>query len=477
MRPFLRAFGLALLSLALLFTSALTAQDEDDANDAIDAPGTSGVLLEIRGAIGPATSDFFVRALEEAQERAASLVVVELDTPGGLDTAMRDMIQAILSAPMPVVMYVSPSGARAASAGTYLLYASHIAAMAPATNLGAATPVSIGGSPPASPPVEEPSRPTATDDEEADKDDADERPAPAGTAMERKAVNDAVAYIRSLAELRGRNADWAEEAVRTGASLSARQAVERNVADLVANDIADLMAQIDGRTVRVPAGEVTIQSAGLVLERIETDWRTRLLAVLTNPTVAYLLMLVGIYGLLFEGYNPGAIVPGVVGAICLLLALFAFQVLSVNYAGLALILLGVLLIVAEAFVPSFGALGLGGIVAFVIGSVILLDPDVPGFAVARPLIGAMGFVGGLATLGIATFAVRSRRTPVVTGREQLLHETAIALADFDREGSVRLHGEIWNAVARAPVTAGQRLRVVRVDGLTLEVEPFSDRPS
>lgn len=467
---------LSLVSACLLLVTAGTlvrAADPEDPGSASQAPG---LLLEIHDAIGPATSDFFVRALERAREQAAPLVIVELDTPGGLDTAMRDMIQAILQAPMPVVMYVSPSGARAASAGTYLMYASHVAAMAPATNLGAATPVSIGGSPPATPAPQQP--PAESDDSDDTRDKEASRPAePAGSAMERKAVNDAVAYLRSLAELRGRNADWAEEAVRSGASLSANEALDRKVIDLIAADLPELLAQIDGRTVKLPSGESTIHSAGLVLEKLEADWRTQLLAVLTNPTVAYLLMLIGIYGLLFEGYNPGAILPGVVGAICLLLALFAFQILSVNYAGLALILLGVLLIIAEAFVPSFGALGLGGIIAFVIGSVILLDSDVPGLEVARPLIGAMGFIGGLATLGIVTFAVRSRQKPVVTGREQLLHETATALSDFDTQGTVRLHGEIWNAVTRSKVTAGQRLRVVGVDGLTLEVEPLGDRPA
>jgi membrane-bound serine protease (ClpP class) len=388
---------------------------------------------------------------------------------------MRDMIQAILAAPMPIVMYVAPSGARAASAGTYLLYASHVAAMAPATNLGAATPVSIGGPTPAAPGAGDHG---SSPDEEQDGESPPAAAKPAapepGGAMERKAVNDAVAYIRSLAELRGRNADWAEEAVRGAASLSAQQALELGVVDLIAEGVPDLLEQIDGRQVKVASGEITIESGSLVLERVEMDWRTRLLAVITNPTTAYLLMLVGIYGLLLEGYNPGAILPGVVGAISLLLALFAFQVLSVNYAGLALILLGVLLIVAEAFAPSFGALGLGGIIAFVIGSIVLLDTDIPGLAIARPLIAAMGFVGGLATLGIVTFAVRSRDRPIVAGREQLLHETAVALCDFDREGTVRLHGEIWQARSAQSVVAGQRLRIVAVEGLTLTVEPLPD---
>jgi membrane-bound serine protease (ClpP class) len=432
----------------------------------------AGVLIPVTGAIGPATSDFFVRQLRAAQESGARLVVMRIDTPGGLETAMRDMIQAILGADVPVVAFVGPSGARAASAGTYLMYASHVAAMAPATNLGAATPVQIGGAPsggddaPAPAPRQRPS-----------KDDAPEAEEPArapGSAMERKAVNDSVAYLRGLAELRGRNADWAERAVREGASLPADEALAANVIDLVAADLPALLRAIDGRVVKLQSRETTLQTAGIVLREVQPDWRTELLQLITNPNVAYLLMLIGIYGLLLEGYNPGSVLPGVVGAISLLLALFAFQVLSVNYAGLALIALGVMLIVAESFVPSFGTLGLGGIVAFVFGSVMLLDSDVPGFSIAWQLIATMGFAGSLLLLGIVSFAVRARRRPVVSGHEGMLLARAEALEAFDRQGLVRVQGELWNAVTATPVRAGQRLRIVRVDGLTLQVEPAGD---
>jgi membrane-bound serine protease (ClpP class) len=384
---------------------------------------------------------------------------------------MRDMIQAILAADVPVVTFVAPSGARAASAGTYLLYASHVAAMAPATNLGAATPVQIGGSPAEPQPPATRPRSEAPRDKDAGGQDEPARP---GSAMERKAVNDSVAYLRGLAELRGRNVDWAERAVREGASLPADEALAANVVDLVVSDLPELLRAIDGRPVKLQSRETVIRTQGIVLREVETDWRTELLQLVTNPNVAYLLMLIGIYGLLLEGYNPGSIVPGVVGAISLLLALFAFQVLSVNYAGLALIALGVLLIVAESFVPSFGALGLGGIVAFVIGSVMLLDNDVPGYDIAWPLIAGMGLVGSLVLLGIVSFAVRARRRPVVSGREGLLREHAEAVEAFDHRGLVRVHGELWNATSRAPVAAGQRLRIVRIDGLTLEVEPDPD---
>jgi membrane-bound serine protease (ClpP class) len=428
------------------------------------------VLIPVTGPIGPGTSDFFVRQLQAAEESGAHFVVLRLDTPGGLETSMRDMIQAILAAKVPVVAFVGPSGARAASAGTFLMYASHVAAMAPATNLGAATPVAIGAPAPGR---EEPApraEPKKPQDETDDKPPSD----PPRNASERKAVNDSVAYIRGLAELRGRNVEWGELAVREGASLPADEALAANVIDLVATDLADLLRRIDGRTVELPSGPVKLATSGIVLREVEPDWRTQLLQLVTNPNIAYLLMLIGIYGLLLEGYNPGAVVPGVVGAISLLLALFAFQVLSVNYAGLALIALGILLIVAEAFVPSFGTLGLGGIVAFVFGSILLLDNDVPGFAIAWPLIGAMALAGSLVLLALVTFAMRARRVPVVSGRDAMLRERAEAVESFERQGLVRVQGELWQAVTRTPLQAGQRLRIVDIKGLVLEVEPISD---
>jgi membrane-bound serine protease (ClpP class) len=431
----------------------------------------NGVLVPVAGPIGPATSDYFVRQLQAAEQSGARLLVMRIDTPGGLDTAMRDMIQAILASDVPVIAYVAPSGARAASAGTYLMYASHVAAMAPATNLGAATPVQIGGG------GEQPGRAEPRDGKGDGKTSPSEggRPVP-GSASERKAVNDAVAYLRGLAELRGRNVDWAERAVRDGASLPADEALAAGVIDVIATDLPELLRAVNGRVVKLEKREVTLDTSGLVLRETQPDWRTELLQLITNPNVAYLLMLIGIYGLLLEGYNPGTVLPGVVGAISLLLALFAFQVLSVNYAGLALIALGVLLIVAESFVPSFGTLGLGGIVAFVFGSIMLLDRDVPGFGIAWQLIAVMALAGALLLLGIVSFAVKARRRPVVSGREGLLREFAEAVDAFDRHGLVRVHGELWNAVTRVPVHAGQQLRIVRIDGLTLEVEPVAQRP-
>ncbi len=425
----------------------------------------TAVRLEIRGAIGPATSNYVIKGIEHAEAIDAALVIIEMDTPGGLDSAMRDMIKAILNSTVPVATFVSPSGSRAASAGTYILYASHIAAMAPATNLGAATPVQIGGGRPANPFA---SKPTA----EPSPDNGEPQPAADGkTAMEHKQINDAVAYIRGLAELRGRNADWAERAVRSAASLSATQALEKNVIDLVAESVPALLAAIDGRTVRVANADRVLATTDLIIEPFEADWRTRLLATLTNPNIAYLLMLIGIYGLLLEGYHPGAILPGVVGAICMLLALFAFQVLPVNYAGLALIILGVVLIIAESFVPSFGVLGFGGVAAFVFGSIILLDTDVPGMQIARSLIVGIALAASLLLLALVYALMKIRRRTPVSGAESMLGQVAEALEDFEGNGVVFIRGERWNAHCDVPVRKGDKVRITGMQGLLVDVAP------
>jgi membrane-bound serine protease (ClpP class) len=431
-------------------------------------PPGSATVLEIRGAIGPATARYVVQGLQTAQAGHSPLVVLELDTPGGLDSAMREIIQAILASDMPVVAYVSPSGARAASAGTYILYASHVAAMAPATNLGAATPVSIGGEQSPSPPVPA-LAPAARDAAPGDGKDA--KASTPSSAMERKVVNDASAYIRSLAELRGRNAEWAESAVRGAASLSASAALKEHVIDLIAADLPDLLRQLDGRAVHLADRSVTLATRDLRVVHARPDWRTQLLAVITNPTVAYGLMLIGIWGLLLEGYNPGAVLPGVAGSVCLLLALFAFQILSVNYAGLALVMLGVGLIVAEFFYPAYGSLGVGGLIAFVVGSLILFDSDVPGLRIGRPLIGAFATAGALVIAAIVYLASRARRHPVVTGARGMIGASAEVLADFSSAGRVRYGGELWQARSSVPLRAGELARIVKVEGLTLWVEP------
>ncbi|MEA3177775.1 MAG: hypothetical protein QOI59_1298 [Gammaproteobacteria bacterium] len=437
-------------------------------------------VLEINGAIGPATSRYITKGIETARLSGSRVVVLQIDTPGGLDSSMRDIIRAILASPIPVVSYVSPSGARAASAGTYILYASHVAAMAPATNLGAATPVSIGGGnergsghsddgPGEKPPTKTPEQPA----EPASGQQSAKQPEtpPSESPMERKILNDAVAYIRGLAELRGRNADWAEQAVRGAASLSANAALKQNVIDVVAHDIPDLLSQIDGREVRVGNNLMKLATRDLAVTNLKPDWRVELLSVITNPTIAYGLLLIGIYGLLFEGYNPGAVFPGVVGAISLLIALFAFQILSVNYAGLALVAVGVGMIVAEFFFPTFGSLGLGGLIAFIVGSLILFDTDIPGMNIGLPVIAAIATVGGLVIVATAWIASGSLRRPVVTGVQTMVGAPAEVIETFAERGRVRYGGEIWNALSSSAVLAGQIVRITRVDGLTVWVEP------
>lgn len=442
------------------------------------AVGTAA-LIEIQDAIGPATSGYFDKAHRQAVGSGASLIVLRIDTPGGLDTAMREIIKIILNSPIPVVGFVAPGGARAASAGTYILYACHVAAMAPATNLGAATPVPVGGSFPVKDKDNEPTdgKPAGQsgDKPEARKAKNDEGAPELVDAMQRKMINDAVAYIRSLAEKRGRNADWAERAVRRAASLSAEKAREQKVVDLLAEDVGDLLKKIDGRKVVTPAGEIVLRSAALTVEKIEPDWRMKFLLVITNPTVAYVLLLIGIYGLLLEGYHPGAILPGVAGAISLLLAMFAFQMLPVNYVGLALILLGVVLMIAEALVPSFGAMGFGGIGALVFGSIMLMDIDVPGYGVNRGIIAGIAS-GAAALMGLTLYLLwRSRRAPVVSGDRTLVGHTVEILEPIESEGWGLVAGENWRVRTRVPLKPGDRARVAAIDGLTLIVETESQQ--
>jgi len=454
--------------LIAVFVPALSiAQEKTQPLPSTDiAAGTTGqlaIVLDVLGPIGPATADFVTGSLKKAATRNAELVIIRMDTPGGLDASTRDIVKAILNSPVPVATLVTPGGARAASAGTYILYASHIAAMSPATNVGAATPVSIiGGQQPGQ--KQEPGE--NEENSEAATDTID--------TMSRKAINDSVAYVRGLANKHGRNADWAELAVREAASITAEEALEIGVIDLIASDVGDLLEQIHGRTVEVQGRDRVLDTSSLTVEQLEPDWKSELLGVITSPTIAYMLLLIGVYGLFFEGYNPGAIFPGVIGAICLLIALYAFQLLPVNYAGFGLIILGILLMIGEALAPSFGVLGIGGVIAMVIGSIILIDTDVPGFMISRPLIGAIALVSSFGLMAIIGIAMKARRRPVVSGREELLGSQGTALLDFEHSGSVFVHSERWSAVTGSPLREGQAVVVTGIDGLTLKVRPLEE---
>ena len=449
------------------------------------ADGTA-ILLDLDGALGVATAEYIIDGIDDAQERNANLIIIRMDTPGGLMEPMRDIVQSILGSSVPVVTYVSPGGARADSAGTYILLASHVAAMAPTTHLGAATPVSLMGDDkkddsnpfnPFAPPSSEDEQEDSEEAEEAEENgeaESDEAPSIPGGAMNRKVMNDAIAYIRGLAEAHGRNADWAEDAVRTAATLTATEALEQNVIDLIAANQAELLAAVNGREVSVNNNPFTIEAEALTVEKIEPGWRLKVLGAIAQPEIAILLLMVGLYGLLFEGYNPGAIIPGVAGVICLLLAAYALQVLPVNYVGLALILVGLALITAEAFVPSFGALGIGGIAAIIFGLIMMFDSGIPGFGISIAFVTGVALVAGLLLLWLLSYLVKARRQGAVSGRDRIVGGHAVAIESFVGEGKVWLEGESWSAVSKLPVEKDQVVLVQDLDGLTLTVEPVSE---
>jgi membrane-bound serine protease (ClpP class) len=433
-------------------------------------------ILSINGAIGPATTDYLVRSMSRAQALGAAAVIITMDTPGGLDAATRDIIKAILSSPIPVMTFIHPAGARAASAGTYILYASHIAAMTPSTTLGAATPVSIGV-----PTL--PSRPatpiSTTSDEEGDKEVSDERAYDEytpQTTMERKVVNDAVAFIRGLAKRHHRNEEWAEKAVRQAATLTANEALQKKVIDIVAVDINDLLVQVNRREVQMETDTQILISEGLTVVNYAPDWRNQLLAVITDPQIAYILLMIGIYGLVLEGYNPGALVPGVIGGICLITAFYALQVLPVNYAGLALIILGVLLIVAETMAPSLGILGIGGVISTTLGSVLLIDSDVPGMQISYKLIGSFAIISSIVVLAILIVVGRSLRMKRIPINQAMIGQIGIVESFTQGEGLIHIAGERWQVTSHHTLQAGQQVRVILEDGLMLNVDPIDVEP-
>ncbi len=417
------------------------------------------IVLDVNGVIGPAIADYVARGLRSARQSEAGIVILRMNTPGGLDSSMREINAAILASPVAVATYVAPNGARAASAGTYIAYASSIAAMAPGTNIGAATPIQVGG-PSFSPGGGR--RPASQ---------SKENPAEPEDTLSRKMVNDAAAYIRGLAELHGRNADWAVEAVRAAASLSASEALKLHVIDAIADDIPDLLRQIDGRDVWVAGKTERLMTAGLDILMVPPDWRTEMLAIITNPNVAFILMLLGVYGLLFEFLNPGAVAPGLVGALSLLVALYALNLLPVNYAGAALVILGIALMVAEVHIGSLGLIGIAGAVAFVIGAILMFPSRAPGFALSLPLVAAAA-AGSIAFfLLILAMLLRARHRAVMTGAEALLGAEGEAVFWQGTEGRVRVLSEIWRARSADPLAPGARVRVIARDGLTVVVEP------
>ena len=418
---------------------------------------STAILLEVKGPIGPPSVSYIERALKDAASRQSPLLILQLDTPGGLDASMRKIIQLLMISPVPVVTFVAPSGARAASAGTYIVYASHLAAMAPGTNLGAATPVKLGG-------VHAPGTPGS---------DTDNLSSSVGSDMQRKIINDAEAYLRSLAQLRGRNVEWAVQAVRNAESLSAEEALQKNVIDIVATHVPDLLAQLDGKKIKLIHQTQVLRTSGLKINKIEPDWHTQLLSFITNPNVAYILMLIGIYGLIFEFATPGTLIPGIVGAVSLMLSLYAFQVLPISYAGFALMLFGLALMIAEAFAPSFGILGLGGGLAFIIGSIFLMDTSAPGYGISPALVGTLGLLNLAFFAFVLGAVIQARKRPVVTGAGIMIGTKAVALEDFDSEGKVKTRGEIWQARSPVPVQAEQDLKITGTDGLVLLVTPLN----
>ncbi len=409
------------------------------------------IKLEIKGTIGPASSYYLKEGMAVALKQNAQMMLIELDTPGGLSTSMREMIQEITNSTFPVIMYVSPKGARAASAGTYLLYASHVAAMAPGTNLGAATPVNL------MPAAKNPDLNTS-----------------GPSTLEKKAINDAMAYIKSLAELNDRNVSWALEAVKEAKSISAKDALRFGVIDLMAENTHELLKKLEGRSVTVSGKSLILRTKGAVIKPFEADWKTQFLSIITNPNIAYIFLLIAIYGIFFELMNPGGIFPGVIGVIAGVIALYALNMIPFNYAGLLLIILGIAFMVAEVFIAGFGILGMGGVASFAFGSLLLFDAETLGSGISIPLIIAFSLVSLGFFIFVLRFLLHSRSVKVVTGMDEMVGATAEVLESMKDEYRVRCHSEIWYATSDSVLEVGQNVRVESLSGLVLHVKPIEE---
>ena len=430
MREYLKPLLLCMGLLVLLSTSLFAANNK-------------AILLDIDGAIGPATQDYIKRGLLTAQRNHASAVILQINTPGGLESATRNINEAIIASPVPVIAYVAPAGARAASAGTFIMYASHIAAMAPGTNIGAASPIDLASI---------------------------ETTRPARTA-EKKMMSDATAYLQSLAELRDRNISFATQAVRNSASISADEAMRTKVINIVANNYPELLQKADGQKINLDGREAKVLTTkNMEIETITPDWRYRFLTFITNPNVAYLMMLLAIYGLFFELSNPGLVLPGVAGFISLLIVLYAFQLMPIDYVGLTLILVGIAFMIFEVFISSFGVLGIGGVIAFIIGSIMLFDTEDPHFMLALPLVLAMSILSSAFFLLVLNLAIRSHKRAIITGQEGLIGSHGTVLSVDNERLVVRVMGEIWDAKSTNTLKPGNKVRVTDVQGLVLTVE-------
>ena len=476
-------FWRTIIFVSLVFTVPLAAALDTAGEDKADDGRAVVAHIIVDGPITPVSADYIQKQVAKAQSEGLDLVVLELDTPGGLVSSTRDIVKTILGSEVPIAVYVSPPGARAASAGVFITMAAHVAAMAPGTNIGAAHPVNIGGGNPLSPKKETPEEEKRgkgeeeSDSEPGTRNSEPESGAPAADdadVMGQKVLNDTVAFARSIAEKQGRNADWAERAVRESVSVTETKALELNVIDIIAEDIDDLLEAMDGMSIKISGEEVVLAVAGGEVVERPMGWRHRVLGALSDPNVAYILMMLGIYGLFFELANPGVILPGVLGGIFLILAFFSFQVLPINYAGFLLIIVAVILFILEVKVVSYGMLSVGGIASLFLGSIMLFDTAEPYYRLSLSLVaGVTAFTALFFIVGLG-LAIRVQRKRPTTGAEGLIGETGVVTLSLNPEGTVKVHGEIWKAVADGNIETGGKVRVKAVKGMVVKVEEIQN---